>query len=65
MATAYGDVVERELEPTRWDQFILTAALAILAGLLLSEWMNGPAIRTLTDDNPRLERTLSPDRPTT
>jgi hypothetical protein len=76
MATAYGDVVERELvdlydrdlcapEPTRWDRFILTAALAIVAGLLLCEWMNGPAIRTLTDDSQMLERALSPDGPTT
>jgi hypothetical protein len=77
MATAYGDVVERSEsadqydrdlcapEPTRWDQFILTAALAIVAGLLLSDWMNGPAIRTLTDDSQMLERALSPDGPTT
>jgi hypothetical protein len=42
--------------------FILTAALAIVAGLLLSEWRNGPAIRTLTDNSPRLERRVLPDR---
>jgi hypothetical protein len=74
MATAYGDGVERKLadlydrdlcapEPTRWDRFILTAALAIVAGLLLCEWMNGPAIRTLTGDSQRLEQTSLADRP--
>ncbi len=62
MATAFRDVVGQS-EPARWDRFILTAALALVAGLLLSEWMNGSAIRTLTDDNPRFERTASPDSP--
>lgn len=60
MATAFRDVVGQS-ESTRWDRFILTAALAIVAGLLLSEWMNGSAIRTLTDDSQRFEQTALPD----
>jgi hypothetical protein len=62
MATAFRDVVGQN-EPARWDRFILTAALAIVAGLLLSEWMNGSAIRTLTDDGQRFERTAAQDIP--
>jgi hypothetical protein len=64
MATAFGKDLHAP-QPPRLNQIIPTAALAFLAGLLLSEWANGSAIRALTDDRQHLERALLQDDETT